>query len=105
MLSSIGISKKIIKILEKLYKNFKCAVTIDGKQAEWFGVSVGVTQGCLHSRTLFNIFLKFVIDKIESISDNFDMDNEDFSLSIKYADDSTLLAVDFQFSHPLLITS
>ena len=87
MLSSIGISKKM-RILEKLYKNSKCAVRV-------LSVLVGVRQGCFLSLTLFNIFLEFVVNEIESLSNNFDMDEEDFSLSIKYADDSTLLASDF----------
>ena len=75
MLSHIGINKKIIKILE----NSKCAVTIDGKLTEWFSVLVGVKQGCRLSPTLFNIFLEFVINEIESISNNFDMKDEEFS--------------------------
>ena len=96
MLAHIGINKKIIKILETLYENSKCAVTIDGKLNEWFSVLVGVRQGCLLSPTLFNIFLEFVINEIENISNNFDMKDEEFSLGIKYADDSTLLTLDFQ---------
>ena len=78
MLSSIAISKKIIKMREKLYRNSKRVVTIDGKLTEWFGVLTGVRQGCVLSRTLFNI-LKFVINEIETISDNVDMDKEDLS--------------------------
>ena len=96
ILAHIGINKKIIKILEKLYENSKCAVTIDGKLTEWFSVLVGVRQGCLLSPTLFNIFLEFVINEIENISNNFDMEDEEFSLSTKYADDSTLLTLDFE---------
>ena len=91
MLAHIGINKKIIKILEKLYENSKCAVTIERKWTEWFSVLVGVKQGYLLSPTLFNIFLEFVINEIENISNNFEMEDEEFSLSIKYADDSTLL--------------
>ena len=91
MLAHIGINEEIIKILETLYENAKCAVTIDGKLT-----SVGVRQGCLLSPTLFNIFLEFAINEIESISNNFDMKDEEFSLSIKYADDSTLLTLDFE---------
>ena len=95
MLAHIGIDKKIIKILERLYENSKCAVTIDGKLTEWFSVLVGVRQGCLLSPTLVIIFLEFVINEVESISNHFDMRAEEFSLSIKYTDDSTLLTLDF----------
>ena len=96
MLAHIGINKKIIKILETYYENPKRAVIIDEKLTEWFGVLVGVRQGCFLSPNLFNIFLEFVINEIENISKNFDMKDEEFSLSIKYADDSTLLTWDFE---------
>ena len=86
---------KITKSLE-FFENSKCTVTIDGKLTEWFSVLVGVRQRCLLSPTLFNIFLELVINEIESISNNFDMMDEEFSLSIKYADYSTLLALDFE---------
>ena len=46
--------------------------------------------------TLFNIFLEFVISEIENISNNFDIEDKEFSLSIKYADDSTFLTLDFE---------
>ena len=70
--------------------------TIDGKLAEWFSVLVGVRKGCLLSPTLFNIFLEFFINEIESISNNFAMNDGELSLSIKYANDSTLLTLDFE---------
>ena len=95
MLSNIRLSKKIIKIQEKLYKNSNFAVTIDGKLTEWFIVLAGVSQGCLISPNSFNIFLEFVINETQIIPHNFDMGDEDFS-SIKYVDDSTLLALDFE---------
>ena len=96
MLAHIGIDRKIINILERLYENSKCAVTIDGKLTEWFSVLVGVRQGCLLSPTLFNIFLEFVIREIKSLSETFNMKDKEFSLSIKYADDTTLLTLDFE---------
>ena len=96
MLAHIGNYKKIIRILETLYENSKSAVTIDGKLTERFNVLVGVRQGWVLSPTLFNIFLEFFISEIESISNNFDMKDEEFSLSIKYADDPILLTIDFK---------
>ena len=40
MVAHIGINKKIIKILDALYENYKCAVTIDGNLTEWFNVQI-----------------------------------------------------------------
>ena len=95
MLSNSGISKMIIKILRKLCESCKYFVTIDDKLTEWFSVLARVRQRCF-SPTLFNMFLEFAIDAIETISNNFDMDDGDFSLLIKYSDDSTLLALDYE---------
>ena len=83
MLSVLEQIKRLSKSLKKLYKNSKCTVTIDGKLTEWFSALTGVRQECLLSPTLFNIFLELVINEIESISSNFDMDDEDLSVSIK----------------------
>ena len=40
------------------------------------------------------MFLEFVFNEIESMSNNFDMNDADFFLSIKYSDDSILLTLD-----------
>ena len=79
MLLSIGISKKIIEILEKFYKNCKCGVTTDDKLTEWF------------SPNLLTSFKSLFLMKL---SNNFDMNDADLSLSINYADESTLLTLD-----------
>ena len=66
MLAHIGINKKIIKILETLYENSKCAVTIDGKLTEWFSVLVGVRQGCLLSPTSLIYFWSLLSMKLKA---------------------------------------
>ena len=95
MLKSIGISKKIVNIIKKIYENTECAITVDGKLTNWFSVLIGLRQGCL-TPTLFNIFLEFVINEIKCIPQRFAMDDNDLALIIKYADDTTLLALGFQ---------
>ena len=60
MMIAIGVDKKIVNIIEALYKDTECAIVIDGHITEWFKVNIGVRQGCILSPTLFNIFLEFV---------------------------------------------
>ena len=60
---SIGINKKIIKIVKKMYDKTTSAVVVDGLLTKWFSVSVGVRLGCLLSPTLLNLFRDFVMDE------------------------------------------
>ena len=90
MLKSIGISIKIVNILEFMYKNTECTVMIDKNLTEWFRVEVGVRQGCILSPTLFNIFLEFVMDGISNLQPQLQLDHS-LSTDIRYADDTTLI--------------
>ena len=52
-----NINANLIKVIESLYSKATSAVYYNGSVGEWFRTTVGVRQGCLLSRTLFNIFL------------------------------------------------
>ena len=94
MLRHIGINDKIVQIIEDLYADTKCAVRINGKLTKWFKVLVGVRQGCILSPTLFNVFLEFVLDDVKSLQNDLTFDDE-LSIDIRYADDTTLVALIF----------
>ena len=94
MMYSIGINSKIIKIIESMYNKSSCTIIVDGKLTEWFKVAIGVRQGCLLSPTLFNLFLDFVMEELTSVQDRATFDN-DLSIDVKYADDTTLIAAKF----------
>ena len=95
MMRSIGVDNKIVNIIEQLYEETECAVTINGHITDWFTVGVGVRQGCLLSPTLFNIFLEFVMQELESLQPSLKLD-QDLSIDIRYADDTTLIAAMFE---------
>ena len=69
MLRSIGVPKKLVNVIEKMYEYTQCAVVINGQLTEWFQVMVGVRQGCLLSPTLFNLFLDFLMKEIRCLQD------------------------------------
>ena len=88
------IEEKIVNILKYMYDNSKCCVMIDGKFTKWFQVMVGVCQGCIISPSLFNVFLEFVIDNVRSLNE-FHL-HPDMSTDVRYADDTTLIALIFE---------
>ena len=95
MLRAIGIDSKIVNIIENMYNNTECAIVINGHTTEWFKVKVGVRQGCIMSPTLFNIFLEFVMDEIQTLQQTLSLNN-DLVSDIRYADDTTLLTALFE---------
>ncbi len=94
MMKWIGISANIVDTVEYMYDQTECAVIIDNHLTEWFLVTVGVRQGCLLSPTLCNIFLEFVMDELSNRQKELQLDDR-LSIGIRYADDTTLVAVIF----------
>lgn len=93
MLKKIGVDPRTVNLIEYMYKNTQCAVVIDGTITDWFAVEVGVRQGCILSPVLFNIFLEFVMDEVNSLQE-LHLNNNMVS-DIRYADDTTLVSVIF----------
>ena len=56
-----NINANLIQVIENLYNKAKSAVYLNGDIGDWFRTTVGVTQGCLLSPTLFNIFLERIM--------------------------------------------
>ena len=56
---------------------------------------MGVTQGCLLPPVLFNSFLEYVIDELQSLDPTLRLPNE-MSTEERYADDTTLIAAIFE---------
>ena len=94
MMLAIGVDAKIVRIIEALYDDTECAVVIDGQLTDWFCVKIGLRQGCLLSPTLFNIFLEFVMKELKDLNASLQLNNN-LSIDIRYADDTTLLSTVF----------
>ena len=100
-----GITDKIVRLLELLYKDSKACVRINGELSDTFDIQTGVQQGGIPSPILFNIFFDFIIRRVRerlvflkvtgvdlSYGKDFlhsqnDDDNELQLLTLMYADD------------------
>jgi len=95
MLRAIGVNNKIVNVIEHMYNKTLCSVEINGYRTEWFKVLVGVRQGCLLSPTLFNVFLDFVMKKVNCLNKELTFD-ENFDMDLKYAGGTTFIAAIFE---------
>ena len=75
-----GVSEKLVRGVQEMYKDVATAVRLDGQHSEYFPVEVGVHQGSVLSPLLF-----------AAIMDEATRDLEKGSKSFLYADDIVLL--------------
>ena len=87
-LESLGISSKILKLLESVYRDTRSAVWTGHELSESFETHVGVKQGCLLSPLLFILYIN---DLFECLEGGVNIDGKNIRL-LMYADDIVLLA-------------
>eukprot|EP00794_Sanderia_malayensis_P002663 gene2663-biopygen2205 len=58
-----NIGEGITALIKSLYDDAKSKVRIDDQLSDWFKTTVGVRQGCLLLPTLFNLFLKRIMEE------------------------------------------
>ena len=56
-----NISANLVRTIEQHYEKAPSAVQMNGSIGEWFRTTVGVSQGCLLSPTLFNMFFERIM--------------------------------------------
>ena len=95
MLLKIGIPNKLVEIIKNLYDKTECSIIAGGELSDWFPVNIGVRQGCIMSPSLFNIFLEYIMKGVKSLNRDFQL-NENMSVDIRYADDTTLISAVFE---------
>ena len=87
-LSRLGLSSKIIRILQLLYFKIEACVWDGYNYSNQFPVDVGVKQGCILSPLLFSFFMNDLVDYL-SLGVNVAGVNIKILL---YADDIAILA-------------
>ena len=101
-LSEIGIDDKDLQIITKMYWEQTAVVRTEHDITEEFQVKKGVRQGCVLSPSLFNLYTEKIFREIE------DMEGVNVGghiiNNLRYADDTSLLALEEQKLQNLLNT-
>ena len=88
----LGYEKKIIRLLQALYKKIFSAVRVDGGLTNWFQTVIDVLQGCVLSPLLICIFLEVVMARALEIDEIGAVVSENKINNLKFADDIGLTA-------------
>ena len=100
-LLDVGVSGKFLEALKSLYSNVTCAVRINGVLSDWFGVNIGLKQGCLISPMLFNLYLNDLVDCLKDAECGVLWGEEMLSVLL-YADDILMVSESEQGLQKLL---
>ena len=92
IMSHLGYEKKIIRLLQALYKETFSAVRVDGELTDWFQTVIGVLQGCVLSPMLFCIFLEVVMARALEMEETGVVVSGTRFNNLKFADDIALIA-------------
>ena len=88
MLHAIGVNKKLVNIIEVIYKKTQCSVMVNGHITERLDVAVGVRQCCSGY---------FIMMELEYLQVNTTLDKDkDLCMDLRYADDTTLISAVFE---------
>ena len=60
MLRVYGLGGNLLKAVQSFYVDSRACVRVGNNVNEWFPVNVGLRQGCVMSRWLFNVYIWMV---------------------------------------------
>ena len=101
-LSEIGIDDKDLQIITKMYWEQTAVVRTEHGITEEFQVKRGVRQGCVLSPSLFNLYTEKIFREIEDM-EGVNVGGHNIN-NLRYADDTSLLALEEQKLQNLLNT-
>ena len=64
MLRVYGVLGKLLKAVQNFYVDSRACVRVGNDVSEWFPVNVGLRQGCVMSRWLFNVYMDGVVREV-----------------------------------------
>ena len=62
-----GIGGKMWRVVKNLYRKVGSCVRLGGEKTEWFGLDVGLRQGCILSPVLFSIFIDGLAEEVKKV--------------------------------------
>ena len=90
-LLDFGITGKLFNIIKHIYSSDKAAIKSNNSRSDFFGLNLGVRQGCILSPLLFNLFLSDLAKKFESMEGKLNLNHTGIN-SLFWADDLVLFA-------------
>ena len=61
-----GVGGRLLVAIQSFYVNSRACVRVGSSESDWFGVVVGLRQGCVMSSWLFNMFMDGVVREVNA---------------------------------------
>ena len=89
----MGIPDHLICLLRNLYADQEATVRTGHGTTDWFQIGKGVSQGCILSPCLFNVYAEYIMRNtgLEEAQAGIKIAGRNIN-SLRYADDTTLMA-------------
>ena len=87
----MGITGKFFNILRHIYTTDQACVKLGQTRSTFFGLNIGVRQGCILSPLLFNLFISDLAKKFDAMEDKLQLGNTSVN-SLFWADDLVLFS-------------
>ena len=92
VLERYGVRGRLKEAMESLYLQSEACVRVQGKNSEWFEVSMGMRKGCTMSPWLFNLVIDSILRKArESFQGGVQLEGSKVQFLL-FADDLVLVA-------------
>ena len=88
----MGIPDHLTCLLRNLYAGQEATVRTGYGTTDWFQIGKGVCQGCILSRCLFNLYAEYIMRNTGLEEAQAGIKIARRNISIRYADDTTLMA-------------
>ena len=93
ILKEMGIPDHLTCLLRNLYAGQKATVRSGHRTTDWFQIGKGVSQGCILSPCLFNLYAEYIMRNAGLNEAHAGIKNAQRNINnLRYADDTTLMA-------------
>ena len=93
ILQKMGIPDHLTCLLRNLYADQEATVRTGNRTTDWFQIGKGVSQGCIYSPCLFNLYAEYIMINagLEEAQPEITIAGKNTN-NLRYADDTTLMA-------------
>ena len=93
ILKEVGIPDQLTCLLRNLYAGQEATVRTGHGTTDWFQIGKGICQGCILSPCLFNLYAEYIMRNagVDETQAGIKIPGRNIN-SLRYADDSTLVA-------------